>query len=71
MTLPAAIANTKSSKLNNPIELPSVEQIAEWDKLREEAIAALEISADNTFVKCQNCSRAIPIGDYKGPKVAE
>ena len=45
--------------MNDPFELPSLEEIEEMDKHRSQAIESLEIS--NGFVKCQNCAIALPI----------
>jgi hypothetical protein len=44
-------------KFNNPVEVPSLDEIERMDKLREEAIEALEISfsadGQHHHVKCQ------------------
>jgi hypothetical protein len=45
--------------LNDPFELPSLEEIQEMDKQRLQAIEALEISDD--FFKCQTCGKAVPL----------
>jgi hypothetical protein len=74
MTLPiaAAAANNKST-FSNPIELPSLEEVEAMDKLREEAIEALEYSSSEDgqyqYVKCQKCAQAIRIvGKLQRPK---
>jgi hypothetical protein len=56
MTHPIVVDGTK---FTNPVELPSMEEIAAMDKLREDAINSLEISGNS--VKCQQCSAYIPI----------
>jgi adenine-specific DNA methylase len=45
--------------LNDPFELPSLEEIKEMDRQRSQAIESLQI-IDNS-VKCQRCGIAIPI----------
>jgi hypothetical protein len=45
--------------LNDPFELPSLEEIEEMERQRLQAIEALEISGNS--VKCQKCGMAIPI----------
>jgi hypothetical protein len=45
--------------LNDPFELPSLEEIQEMDMQRSLAIEALEIS--NHSVKCQRCSIVVPL----------
>jgi hypothetical protein len=45
--------------LNDPFELPSLEEIEEMEKLRSQAIESLQI-IDNS-VKCQRCGVAVPI----------
>jgi hypothetical protein len=45
--------------LNDPFELPSLEEIEQMERQRSQAIEALEISSNS--VKCQKCSMAIPI----------
>jgi hypothetical protein len=45
--------------LNSPFELSSLEQIEEMDKMRLQAIQALEIS--NNSVKRQNCGVTVPM----------
>jgi predicted metal-dependent hydrolase len=45
--------------LNDPFELPSLEQIEEMEKQRSQAIEALQI-IDHS-VKCQKCGIAVPI----------
>ena len=55
------------SGFNNPIELPSLEKIAEMDKQRQDAINSLDIS-DNK-AKCQQCSTYFRIvGKIHRPK---
>jgi hypothetical protein len=45
--------------LNDPFELPSLEEIEEMDRQRSQAIEALQIFDHS--VKCQNCDMAVPI----------
>ena len=45
--------------MNDPIEIPSLEQIEEMERQRSQAIQSLEIS--NGSVKCQRCRNDIPI----------
>jgi adenine-specific DNA methylase len=45
--------------LNDPFELPSLEEIKEMDKQRSQAIESLEIFDHS--VKCQRCGIAVPI----------
>jgi hypothetical protein len=45
--------------LNDPFELPSLEEIEEMDAQRLQAIELLQIT-DNS-VKCQKCGIAVPI----------
>ncbi|MFL6423297.1 MAG: hypothetical protein ACJ71R_06875 [Nitrososphaeraceae archaeon] len=45
--------------MNDPFELPSLEEIEEMEKQRSEAIESLEISDHS--VKCQRCDMAVPI----------
>jgi hypothetical protein len=45
--------------MNDPFELPSLEQIEEMERQRSQAIQSLQIT-DNT-VKCQRCGNAVPI----------
>ena len=45
--------------LNDPFELPSLEQIEEIERQRLQAMESLQIS-DNS-VKCQRCGMAVPI----------
>jgi hypothetical protein len=45
--------------MSNPIEVPDISQIDQWDRQREQAIQSLEISADELFVKCQRCGVAV------------
>jgi hypothetical protein len=44
---------------NDPVEIPSLEEVEKMERQRSQAIEALEIS-DN-MVKCQRCRNAIPI----------
>jgi hypothetical protein len=48
-----------NTALNDPFELPSLEQIEKMEKQRSQAIESLQIT-DNS-VKCQKCGMAIPI----------
>jgi hypothetical protein len=45
--------------MNEPIELPSLQEIEEMERQRSQAIESLEI-IDST-VKCQRCGVAVPI----------
>jgi hypothetical protein len=45
--------------LNDPFELPSLEEIKEMDRQRFHAIESLHISDHS--VKCQSCGIAVPI----------
>jgi adenine-specific DNA methylase len=45
--------------LNDPFELPPLEEIEEMDRQRSQAIEALQIS--NHSVKCQRCGIAVPV----------
>jgi hypothetical protein len=45
--------------LNDPFELPSLEQIGQMDKQRSQALQSLQIT-DNS-VKCQRCGMDVPI----------
>lgn len=48
----------------NPIELPSMQEIEEMDKLQQEAIQSIEISGSGESpqsVKCQSCGAFVPI----------
>ena len=45
--------------MNDPFELPSLEEIEEMDRQRSQAIESLEI-CDHS-VKCQKCGMAVPI----------
>jgi hypothetical protein len=47
--------------LNDPFELPSLEEIEEMDRQQLQAIEALEISESGNSVKCQRCGMAVPI----------
>jgi hypothetical protein len=47
--------------MNEPFELPSLEEIQEMERLRPQAIESLQISGNSRSVKCQRCSNAIPI----------
>jgi hypothetical protein len=46
-------------RLNDPFELPSLEEIEEMERQRLQAIDTLEISGNS--VKCQRCGHDIPI----------
>jgi hypothetical protein len=53
--------------LNDPFELPSLEEIEQMDRQRSQAIESLEISDHS--VKCQRCGIAVPmIGKAIKPK---
>jgi hypothetical protein len=41
------------------VELPSMQEIQEMDRQRQQAIESLEISADGCYVKCQRCKTDI------------
>ena len=45
--------------LNDPFELPYLEEIGEMDKQRSQAIESLEISDDS--IRCQRCGVAVAI----------
>jgi hypothetical protein len=45
--------------LNDPFELPSLEEIEQMDRQRSQAIESLEITDHS--VKCQRCGNAVPI----------
>ncbi|HZA07232.1 MAG TPA: hypothetical protein VE619_05960 [Nitrososphaeraceae archaeon] len=45
--------------MNDPFELPSLEEIEQMDSQKSQAIEALEIS--NYYVKCQKCGIAVPM----------
>ena len=45
--------------MNDPFELPSLEEIEQMERQRLQAIEALEISGNS--VKCQRCNPDIPI----------
>jgi adenine-specific DNA methylase len=45
--------------LNDPFELPSIEEIEAMERQRSQAIEALEIFDHS--VKCQRCGNAVPI----------
>jgi hypothetical protein len=45
--------------LNDPFELPSLQEIEEMDRQRSQAIESLQISDHS--VKCQRCGNAVPI----------
>ncbi|MFL6432194.1 MAG: hypothetical protein ACJ71O_00490 [Nitrososphaeraceae archaeon] len=47
--------------MNDPFELPSLEEIEEMDKRRSQAIESLQISDSGDSVKCQKCGIAVPI----------
>jgi hypothetical protein len=48
-------------RLNDPFELPSLEEIKEMENKRSQAIESLEISGSGDSVKCQKCGIAVPI----------
>jgi hypothetical protein len=48
-------------RLNDPFELPSLEEIKEMDRQRCQVIESLEISGSGDSVKCQRCGIAVPI----------
>ena len=43
--------------MNDPFELPSLEEIEEMDRQRLQAIESLQITHDGQYVKCQCCSK--------------
>ena len=45
--------------MNDPFELPSLEEIEEMERQRSQAIESLEISEGS--VKCQRCGMSVPI----------
>jgi hypothetical protein len=46
----------------NPIELPSLDEIAEIEQARTKAIESLEMFDDDTLVKCQGkCGSLYPV----------
>jgi hypothetical protein len=45
--------------LNDPFELPSIEEIEQMERQRLQAIESLETSGNS--VKCQKCGMAVPI----------
>jgi hypothetical protein len=45
--------------LNDPFELPSLQEIQEMERQRSQSIEALEVF--DSSVKCQKCGMAIPI----------
>jgi adenine-specific DNA methylase len=45
--------------LNEPFELPSLQEIEEMERQRSQAIALLEVFGHS--VKCQRCGNAVPI----------
>jgi RNA polymerase-binding transcription factor DksA len=51
--------------LNDPFELPSLEEIEEMDRQRSQAIESLQLSISESdsgdFVKCQKCGIAVPM----------
>ncbi|MFL6363787.1 MAG: hypothetical protein ACJ719_01080 [Nitrososphaeraceae archaeon] len=52
--------------MNDPFELPSLQEIQEMDKQRSHAIESLQITDHS--VKCQRCGNAVPIvGKLNGP----
>jgi hypothetical protein len=46
--------------LNDPFELPSLEEIEQMERQRSQVIQSLEIF-DHSSVKCQKCGVAVPI----------
>jgi hypothetical protein len=48
-----------NNKLNDPFELPSLEEVEEMERQQSQAIEALEISGNH--VKCQQCGMAVPM----------
>ena len=46
-------------RLNNPFELPSLEEIEQMERQRLQAIESLDISSNS--VKCQRCGHDMPI----------
>ena len=53
----------QTNQMNDPIEIPSPEQIEQMERQPSQAVEALQItiSDNNSSVKCQRCSNAIPI----------
>jgi hypothetical protein len=47
--------------LNDPFELPSLEEIQEMERQRSQAIESLQIFDSDHSVKCQRCGDAVPI----------
>ena len=45
--------------MNDPFELPSLEEIEQMERQQSQAIEALEISGNS--VKCQKCGIDVPI----------
>jgi hypothetical protein len=45
----------------NPIELPSIQEIEELDRQRQNAIESLQLSDNGNSVKCQSCGTFIAI----------
>jgi len=45
--------------LNDPFELPSIEEIEQMERQRSQAISSLQISGNS--VKCQRCGIAVHI----------
>jgi hypothetical protein len=47
--------------LNDPFELPSLEEIEEMDRQSLQVIESLQISDSGDSIKCQRCGNAVPI----------
>jgi hypothetical protein len=47
--------------LNDPFELPSLEEIEQMERQRSQAVESLQISDSGNSVKCQRCALDIPI----------
>jgi DNA-directed RNA polymerase subunit RPC12/RpoP len=57
----------RTNMLNDPFELPSLEEIKEMDRQRLQAIESLEIL--DRSVRCQMCGMAVPmVGKLTKPK---
>jgi hypothetical protein len=53
--------------MNDPIELPSLEEVEQMAQRRSQAVESLQIS--DGFVKCQRCGIAVPIvGKLSSPQ---
>jgi RNA polymerase-binding transcription factor DksA len=53
--------------MNQPRVLPSLDEIEEEDKKRQEELESLEISADGNFVKCKKCGINLPMRKLDRP----